>query len=167
MASKESKPSRTTRRGMEPPLRETWNQVLQELVKRQQQEEEEQQGLVSGLQASKADQIYTGNSGDRSTGGIGGKTKKKRGWYKWLRKLRAREKNIPSQFYPDMESNMVGMENLTLETQLEDNALYNPATYIGDMAMDGREWMEWRESAQKEKRKGGLSGQRTNAYPGK
>nr|APX52849.1 rev protein [Small ruminant lentivirus]QPZ85469.1 rev protein [Small ruminant lentivirus] len=142
-----SRPSRVTWEGMEPPLRETWSQVVQELVKTQQ--EQERETLITGLQANPRDQIYTSNRGDRTTGGPGGKSKKRRGWFKWLRKLKAREKNIPAQFYPDLESNVGSMEKLTLGETMEKNPIYEPTAHDGNAAMDGSKWMDWREATQK------------------
>nr|UUU45913.1 rev protein [Visna-maedi virus] len=162
MASK-NRPSRVTWKGMEPPLKETWNQVVQELVRTQQEQEKL---LTEGLQTNQRDKIYTGNSGDRTTGGPGGKSKKRRGWFRWLRKLKAREKNIAPQFYPDWESNVDGMEKLGLGGQMEENPLYESAANTDNTTMDGSKWMDWREPTQEKKRKGGLSGQRTNAFLG-
>nr|P16903.1 RecName: Full=Protein Rev [Ovine lentivirus (strain SA-OMVV)]pir/F46335/ trans-regulatory splicing protein - Maedi/Visna virus (strain SA-OMVV) [Visna-maedi virus]AAA66816.1 rev protein [Ovine lentivirus] len=144
MASSKNMPSRITQKSMEPPLRETWQQVVQEMVMRKQRDEEEKQNLVTGLQASSGDPIYTGNSSDRSTRGPGGKTKRRKGWFQWLRKLRAREKNIPSQFYPDMEGNCAGLENLTLGEGMEENPIYDSTAATNTANMDGRNWMEWR-----------------------
>nr|QPZ85511.1 rev protein [Small ruminant lentivirus] len=150
MANGSGRPSRVTWTGMEPPLRETWNQVVQELVQNQQkQQQEEKTGLVTGLQTDQRDKIYTGNSGDRTTGGPGGKSKKRRGWFKWLRKLKATEKNIPAQYYPDWESTVGGMEELTLGTGVAENPLYESTASADNTAMDGRKWMEWREPTQK------------------
>nr|AYC81432.1 rev protein [Small ruminant lentivirus] len=146
MASK-NRPSRVTWKKMEPPLRETWGQVVQELVQRQQ--EQERETLIAGLQTDQRDKIYTGNSGDRTTGGTGGKSKRRKGWFKWLRKLRAREKNIPAQFYPDWQSSVDGVENLNLGTGLEENFIYEPTANTSDAAMDGGEWMDWRDPTQK------------------
>nr|QPZ85463.1 rev protein [Small ruminant lentivirus] len=149
MASK-SRPSRVTWKGMEPPLRETWDQVVREMVQNQQkQQQEERIGLVTGLQTNQGDQIYTGNSGDRTTSGPGGKSKKRRGWFRWLRKLKAGEKNIPPQYYPDWESHVDSMEKLSLGTHMDKNPIYESTAYTNDSAMDGREWMEWREPTQK------------------
>nr|QPZ85505.1 rev protein [Small ruminant lentivirus] len=142
-----SRPSRVTWKGMDPPLRETWSQVVQELVKTQQKQEQE--NLLTGLQTDQRDKIYTGNSGDRTTGGPGGKSKKRRGWFKWLRKLKATEKNIPAQYYPDWESTVGGMEELTLGTGMAENPLYESTASADNTAMDGRKWMEWREPTQK------------------
>nr|AAA97908.1 envelope glycoprotein [Visna-maedi virus] len=64
MTSKESKPSRTTWKDMEPSLREPWNQVVQELVKRQQKEEEERQGLVTGKRKSWVSMDLLGTEGE-------------------------------------------------------------------------------------------------------
>nr|ABO32370.1 rev protein [Visna/maedi virus EV1] len=147
MASTKSKPSRATWADMEPPQEEKWGQVVQELVTRQQNEE--RQGLVTGLQADSTDQIYTGNSGDRRTCGPRGKTRRRKGWFKWLRRLKAREKNIPAHFYPDMESNVAGLEKLTLEEKLEEKPIYESTTSADGTAVAGRDWMDWRESAQK------------------
>nr|AEB21189.1 rev protein [Visna-maedi virus] len=149
MSQQQKKPARVTWKDMEPPLRETWGQVVQELTKRQQEQLEEEEGLITGLQADQRNQIYTGNSGDRSTGGSGGKSKKRRGWYKWLRRLKAREKNIPAQFYPDMEGINDGMENLNLEHGLEKNPLYDVVTSSGAAAVVGGEWKNWRTPEQK------------------
>nr|QPZ85457.1 rev protein [Small ruminant lentivirus] len=142
-----SRPSRVTWRSMEPPLRETWDQVVQELVKNQQ--EQERETLIAGLQTNQRDKIYNGNSGDRGTSGPGGKSKKRKGWFKWLRRLKAREKNIPAQFYPDWESSVGGMEKLTLETPMENNPIYESAASTDDTAVARGEWMEWREPTQK------------------
>nr|QPZ85493.1 rev protein [Small ruminant lentivirus] len=142
-----SRPSRVTWKGMEPPLKETWSQVVQELVKTQQNQEQET--LLTGLQTDQRDKIYTGNSGDRTTGGPGGKSKKRRGWFKWLRKLKATEKNIPTQYYPDWESAVGGMEELTLGTGMAENPLYESAAAADNTTMDGGEWMEWRQTTQK------------------
>nr|QPZ85486.1 envelope glycoprotein [Small ruminant lentivirus] len=48
MANGSGRPSRVTWKGMEPPLRETWSQVVQELVKTQQKQEQET--LLTGKQ---------------------------------------------------------------------------------------------------------------------
>nr|ALU34102.1 Rev [Small ruminant lentivirus] len=153
------RPDRITWPGQGPPLRETWAEVVRELTTRQQRVEQERAGLVTG----ERDQIYTGNSSDRSTGGTGGKTKRRKGWFKWLRKLKAREKNIPTHFYPDLESNCASLEELQLDDGMANNPIYEPAATTDFPDMETGEWTTWRDPPQKEKRKGGLSGQRDYA----
>nr|AAO33137.1 rev protein [Ovine lentivirus] len=141
------KPDRMTWKEMEPPLRETWGKVVNELAERQRQED--MRGLITGIQTSERDQIYTGNHSDRRTSGPRGKPKRRHGWFKWLRKLKAREKTIPAEFYPDLEGNIAGLEELCLGKGLEENSIYEPTPDNSGPAMDGRQWLDWREQPQK------------------
>nr|AEB21188.1 env polyprotein [Visna-maedi virus] len=52
MSQQQKKPARVTWKDMEPPLRETWGQVVQELTKRQQEQLEEEEGLITGKRRS-------------------------------------------------------------------------------------------------------------------
>ncbi|ACA81612.1 rev protein [Caprine arthritis encephalitis virus Roccaverano] len=80
-----------------------------------------------------------------------GRRRRRRGWYRWLRKLRARRFTEPD---PDLEDPIPDVEALTLDDRGEGADAADLATR-GAGAVVADVWMEWR-SPQKEKEKGGL-----------
>nr|ACV53616.1 rev protein [Caprine arthritis encephalitis virus] len=127
MDKKDGKRTRTE----EPPLREVWRQVMSEYRSR-----------YPELQATEELAVSDHRTGPKGEGYRmrGRRRRRGRGWFRWLRKLRARRFTEPD---PDLEDPVPGMETLTLGDPGE-GADTDGAAGDSDGAVAAGLWTAWR-----------------------